>query len=138
LTEQAAPSLAPKVDRYLRNRPFLIISLIQRPAKGVRTEKKGWKEVTGNLDAFEQPSLVDRVNAVHLRNANVIIDVTQTKVIKNNLVNTPDEDVMDYYLNKYEAQITEAMDVWLTNEAKRLTVAQVADAGVAEGTFSLA
>lgn len=110
----------PSTGKYLRNRPFLLVTLVRRPAKGVRTEKKGWMEVTGNVDLFEQPVLVDRVNAIHLRNANIIIDVMNATVVKNSMAESnSDEEVVNYYLNKYREHVEQAMDLWLTNVAER-------------------
>ena len=124
---------SPRTDKYLRNRPFLLVDVIQRPAKGVRTEKKGWQDVTGNLVNHEQPSLVDRVSAVHLRSANVIIDVINGKIVKNSF-NTPDQEVVAHYLGKYRPQVTEAMDIWLTRTAQ--TMAPI-PAKKVDATYSL-
>ena len=116
----SVPGPAPQIPtsgKYLRNRPFLVISLIRRPAKDVNTSKKGWMDVTGNFDTFEQPVLVDRINATHLRNANVIIDVMNAKCIKSSFTNTPPEEVVNHFLEKYRDQVTQAMDVWLSQIA---------------------
>jgi hypothetical protein len=130
--EMKAPaSVLPRTEKYLRNRPFLLVSLIRRPAKGVHTNQKGYTEVTGNLTTFEQPSLVDRVNDIHLRTSNVIIDVLNGKIVKNSF-QTPDDEVVHHYLEKYREQVTEAMDVWLSHVAAK----QAAKQAPADATYT--
>lgn len=117
-------------EKYNRNRPFLIINIITRATKGVKTEVKGWQDTTGNLTSYEQPSLVDRVNDVHMRNANVIIDVLNGKAIKNSFADTPDDQVVQHYMEKYRPQVTEAMDIWLSQKAAQKAASQKATDGV--------
>ena len=123
--------------KYLRNRPFLMVTLVRRPAKGVKTEKAGWADQTGAFESFEQTMLTDRVNAVHLRDANVIIDVMNAKVVKNSLSANTDEQVINYYMEKYRDKVKEAMDIWLTDLARKTKAAQAAEPAIADGTYSL-
>ncbi len=129
-----SPSQLPRNDRYLRNRPFLCIEFIRRPAKGVNTAKAGWQDVTGNLSTFEKPSVVDRVNDTQLVKSGVIIDVLNGKVVKNGFPETPEEEVVNYFLSKYKEQVTEAMDIWLSRVAQK--VADKKAAPVADGVYS--
>lgn len=125
-------------DRYLRNRPFLCITMIARAAKGVNTTKAGWKTMTGNIDNFESPSVSDRVNDSHLKNCNIIIDVMNQKLVKNCYPDTPEAEVVTYYLNKYREQVQQGMDIWLTNLARqKVAKEKSAPATVADGTYSL-
>lgn len=123
-SEEIAKSLLKTNDKYLRNRPFLVVNIIHRAAKGVHTQKKGWAEVEGNMATYEQPSLVDRVNDTHLRNASVIIDVMKSKCVKNSFSDTNSDDVVRHYLEKYRAQITEAIQIWLGEAAKKVAEQQ--------------
>lgn len=107
-------------DRYLRNRPFLVINTVRRPSSKARTNKAGWAEDETNWEVFEQPVLVDRVNAVHMRDATVIIDVMKAEVVKTRFADNSPEEVVNYYLNKYREQISEAMGVWLNNMSKKV------------------
>ncbi len=120
-------------EKYNRNRPFLVINIISRPASNVRTEVKGWRDVEGSLTSYEQPSLVDRVSNVHLRNANVIIDVLNGKAVKNSFSDTPSEDVVHHYMEKYRPQVTEAMELWLSQKAAQKAASQKSD-----GVYSVA
>ncbi len=113
------PTQLPHTEKYLRNRPFLVVNIIYRPQKNVNTSKKGWHEVAGNMSAFEQASLVDRVNDTHIRNATVIIDVMNAKLVKSQHSDTPEQEVVTHYLEKYRSQVTEAMNVWLSNIARK-------------------
>lgn len=128
-------------DRYLRNRPFLCITMIARAAKGVNTAKAGWKDMTGNIDNFESPAVVDRVNGSHLKNCNIIIDVMNQKIVKNCFPDTPEAEVVGYYLNKYREQVKQGMDIWLTGLARQKAAADkkaAENSKPKDGTYSLA
>jgi hypothetical protein len=127
-------------DKYLRNRPFLCITMIARAAKGVNTAKAGWKDMTGNIDNFESPSISDRVNASHLKNCNIIIDVMNQKVVKNCFPDAKEEEIVSHYLNKYREQVKQGMDIWLTNLARQKVAADKLAASkpaIQDGTYSL-
>lgn len=111
--------------KNLRNRPFLIVNSVQRPAKGVNTSKKGWADNPSNWNIFEQPAVADRVNAKAMTTATVIIDVMSGSVVKSRFDNVPDAEIVEHYLNKYRPQVAEAMDIWLTRAAKNITPEQL-------------
>jgi len=121
ITPNSSPLEDAKNERYLRNRPFLIVNILQRPEKSVKTEVKGWRDVTGNIENFETPYVVDRVNSTHLRNAAIIVDVIRAECVKNQFSQTPNDEVAKHYINKYQAQITEATEIWMTNQIRAKT-----------------
>lgn len=129
-TDATTALAAPRQEKYLRNRPFLLVGITRRPTKAsnVRTHVKGWGDNPGHWDTFETPSLVDRVNGTHLTNSAVIIDVLNTKIVKNQFSDTPDEQVVQHYMNKYSAQITEAMNIWLSQLSKKVAEINAANA----------
>lgn len=104
----------------LRNRPFLIVNTIERPAKGVNTAKKGWADDRANWAIFENPYLTDRVSNKIMREATVIIDVMSSKVVKSRFNEVKDDEVAEHYMTKYKEQVAEAMDIWLSRMAKRI------------------
>ncbi len=132
--ELAAPAPAlPRTEKYLRNRPFLLVGITRRPAKAsnVKTEIKGWGDNPGHWDTFEQPMLTDRVNGTHMLNYAVIIDVINGKVVKNQFsASNSDEEVVNHYLQKYRPQVTEAMDVWLSQLAQKVAKQTAAERGI--------
>ena len=130
------PVQIPRTEKYLRNRPFLVIGIISRPSQGVNTSKPGWAGVTGSTTVYEQPSLVDRVNDSHLKNASVIIDVINGKIVKNTFKDTPASEVVNHYLEKYRPQVTEAMDIWLNQVAAK--VAKETPKPSVDATYSIA
>lgn len=106
-------------DRYLRNRPFLIVKIVQRPARGVKTEIRGWGDNPDNWTALEETSVVDRVSDKLVREASVIIDVMNKSCIVNNVYSDTDKTaITEYYMNKYQNQIAEATDIWLVRRAR--------------------
>lgn len=104
----------------LRNRPFLVINTIQRPAAGVNTSKKGWGDTQGAWTIFEVPAVIDRVSNKHMREATVIIDVMATNCVKNRFDTVTEDEVVAHYLTKYKPQVAEAMDLWLSKMSKRI------------------
>lgn len=116
----AIPSL--KDLKNLRNRPFLCVNTISRPAKGVNTSVKGWSDNPNAWAIFEQPYVVDRVSNKVMREATVVIDVMGSAVVKNRFSEVPDSQVVEHYMNKYREQVAEAMNIWLTKVSKAAAV----------------
>lgn len=105
-------------SKYNRDRPFLVINIIKRPAKKSRTSVPNWGEQENAWDIFEQPYVVDNVTNKVMNSASVIIDVLQSRVIKSHYNDATPEQLVEYYVTKYQEQIQEAMKVWLERMAK--------------------
>ena len=98
---------------YLRKRPFLVITLLITPAAGVRTEHRGWAKEPDNLSIQESPTVVFRISERLLRQAEVIIDLRNNKVIKNRLRHAKepvaDETILrrckEHYHDKIQAYV---------------------------------
>ncbi len=101
-------------NRYLRNRPFLIINFTSRVAHEVNTRVKGWADEPTNFQHFEHMSIVDRVNKKEML-ASIVIDIINGKVIKNSS-RYPTETVMSHFVEKYAKKIQNALQVWAQNE----------------------
>ena len=104
-----------KID-YLRFRPFLVIDLYNAAADHVKTHVKGWIDEPKNWISRENPYVVDRIADKHRKQATVIIDLLNKKLVKNRFSGTPGEEVIAHYQQKYSSQITEAMDIWRARE----------------------
>lgn len=104
----------------LRHRPFLVINVSFHPAKGVRTERKGWKTDKNNIALQEHPQLVDRISNRILREATVIIDIISESVIKNRIrmsldtvdPETLDAQVLQHFMGKYHDLIQQGRNSW--------------------------
>lgn len=115
-------------EKYLRRRPFLVLNESARPAPGVRTETKGWKDVPGQLQTFESASIVDRVASKHLTSASFIIDLLNRKMVKNRYAeHGTEEQFVSYYMEKYAQQITEGLRVWAQRSALDISKAAAAE-----------
>lgn len=68
---------------YLRHRPFLVIEVWASPGERVRTERKDWHSTSGNMIVTDRPKVLQRISPKTLRNAMVIIDILNDRVIKN-------------------------------------------------------
>ena len=132
-----SPLEAAKTEPYLRDRPFLVINIIHRPAKTVKTEVKGWKDIEGNIENFEVPSVVDRVNKTQMIGAAIIVDVLRAECVKNQFTGSPPDEVAKYYISKYQAQITEATEIWLSNKVRSQAALKNKKSSV-DATYSIA
>ncbi len=98
-------------DKYLRNRPFLVIQLIKTPGKNAKTSVKGWGFNDSNWNNLENPKIVDRINDKQMNESNIIIDIANSKLLKNNAFMDNDEsEIVVHYLKKYEKNILEVMN----------------------------
>lgn len=113
---------------YLRNRPFLTVSFLHRPHSNVNTSVKGWANMTGAMQTFEQVSFVDRINDV--TQYGVVIDIINSAVLRNTTPKTSDE-IAATYLGKYRDDVSKALTVWAHREAKRMAEEEVAAGGAA-------
>lgn len=112
-----------KLD-YLRHRPFLVITATTRPAANVHTNRKGWNEDRKNVVVTEQPMLVDRITTRHLREATVIVDILQDRLIKNRLLNASAVKIRD------EVRKHQAMAADLKLRMKTMQAAELAEAKI--------
>lgn len=108
-----------RTDRYLRRRPFLVIELRYRPAKNVRTERRGWGKNPDNWDTFESHMVVDCITPNIMTRAHVIVDVTKGVVVKSRM-ESGDEAVAAHFLDKYRSSVVDAMNRWINREAADL------------------
>ena len=116
-------------EKYLRHRPFLIIEERARPAPNVKTERKGWMEVPGQVARFEIPSIVDRVADKHMMGASVIVDLLNRKMVKNRYSEMgTEEQFVTHYLEKYAEQITEGLRIWAQRSALEIANASTNEA----------
>jgi hypothetical protein len=98
---------------YLRYRPFLVVELFIGPAAGVRTNKKGWNKNIDNVNITELPSVVNRISDKIMRRATIIIDILQNKIVKNREAGDHDDEVLEFYKQKYSDTITSVKRSWL-------------------------
>jgi hypothetical protein len=109
---------------YNRHRPFLVVTPIGtvdpvRRAAGV-TRHKGWAQVAHNWDVDERAEIVLRVSNRHMSEASVIIDIVNSKAVKNRYnvtdrdgkVAGDDDTVMAHYMGRYAEDITRALKNW--------------------------
>ncbi len=100
-------------DSYLRHRPFLVITQTGRPARHVNTTQPGWAVEGRNWDVSERPIVVDRISDKMMNEAAIIIDLLNTKLVKNRFDGTgPDDKILEYYLGRYSKEVTQGIQIW--------------------------
>jgi hypothetical protein len=104
----------------LRNRPFLIVRTVQRPAVGVQTHRAGWAETPRNWGLFEQIVIKDRVPNKDMREATAIVDLMRGETVSSRFSDKTGDEIVDYYMNKYREECTKAIEIWLNKVATRM------------------
>lgn len=106
-----------KLDN-LRNKPFLLISVRETPAKGVSTNKSGWNDKGTNIMRYETPTVVDRVTTKHLSACPVIIDIMAGKCVVNRYEGAADDGVAEHYLTKFSDICKRGSEAWVAKYAR--------------------
>lgn len=96
---------------YLRNRPFLVITHVQRPSKSIDTRKAGWSTPDTEWDVSENMIVVDRIKTHQMNQATVILDLLHGKVVKNRFGDN-NTAVFKAYFDRYQQDIVEALKTW--------------------------
>jgi hypothetical protein len=107
------------MSNYLRNRPFLVIKYLQTPHAESNTRVKGWG-TDGKWDVNESMVIVDRIKDRHQREAHIILDILEGRVIKNRFDNTEDTKVFAHYFERYKDDIQEAIQRWARKDPANL------------------
>ena len=113
--ENEAQTLPPVTfgEKYLRYRPFLVITQTGNAAKTAKTHKKDWKKTPDQFVIRETPMIVDRVSDKMLGEASIIIDILNTKLVKNRFDGSGEpEKILEYYLGKYSKEVTHGIQIW--------------------------
>ena len=103
---------------YLRNRPFLCVSFSYVPSSKANTKVTGWQSQPGAMTVLNKVSIVDRVNSKLENASSIIIDIIDSKIVKNTS-RAPDEEVMEKYLSEYSKEVVDALGVWAQAELVR-------------------
>jgi len=104
-------SITEKVD-FQRNRPFLVVELYYNPGFGMKTHQKDWQKKPDSWKINEYPFIKNRLTDKTLRQASVIIDIVNKKIIKSRFdANTTVDDIYKHYTTKYADEIQQAKNV---------------------------
>lgn len=103
--------------KYLRGRPFLCVKFSYQPSSGTDTSIKGWQNTEDSMVTYDKVVIIDRVNSKQEINNNIIIDITESKIIKNTTLQ-PDNDVLIAYLSSYKDEIIEAISIWAKQKSE--------------------
>jgi hypothetical protein len=95
----------------LKNKPFMLINFIYQPAPGENTSKKNWGEVS-KWQTKEEIFFVDRLNAKHLTDYTVVIDLLNAVVLKHRFEDTSKGEIYAHFVNKYKKDVMKAIDAW--------------------------
>ncbi len=95
---------------------YLIITHVTRLAAGLPSHKKGVSSNPDNYETFENMVLSDKVSRELNTRASVVIDLLGGKVLKNRF-DLSDAEVFRDYVDRYQADIGEALKRWGASNA---------------------
>ena len=104
---------------YYRNRPFLIINYLFRPADGQNTSQKNFGS-TGRFNAIEQMIIADSLTKKHLTHSELIIDIFEQKIVKNRSLPGSETELVDKFTTKYIEDVKEALSTWIARNPSNL------------------
>lgn len=110
---------SPLGDKYLRNRPFLLVYYSHTPRKGVVTSVKGWATVADHFDVQERKVVVDRVSNRQLLDADLIVDIFNKTVVKNRYPQDSELSATEFaenILNRYSLTVRDGVMAWSRNK----------------------
>lgn len=97
----------------LRHRPFMLVTVAYRPKDGVNTNIKGWQQQDKSMQVIEKVDFHDRVSDRHLSKYTAIIDLFRGTVITHNIVGRTNQEVFDYFTNKYRNEVNESVGLYM-------------------------
>lgn len=111
------------LSRYNKDRPFLVVEILNMVPKKAATQKKNYGK-TGEWLIGESITIEDCIKDSHITKAAVIIDILKAKLIKNRL-DKSDEEVMKYFVTKYKKEITEGIQIWMRKKGVAVSDKQI-------------
>lgn len=102
----------------IKHRPYMFITFIQRPSPGSKTNDPTWKE-NGTWEVTEKMVISDYPKSRMMLEASVVIDLLNTKVVKNRNGDLSDVSCNEYFA-RYYVEIVEALKVWAKKRPENL------------------
>jgi hypothetical protein len=103
---------------YHWGRPFLVITERRRPSATARTERRGWQKAVGSEDVSEYAVVVDHISKPNAREASIIIDIVNVRLLKHRLSNVADEDALvNHFLEKFRDEVSQGVASWIRKRA---------------------
>ena len=103
-----------------KGHPLLVVSVVHHPAKGVKTERKGWAEIASNWNETDIPQITTHVSKAELRGASIVLNLVTQKFIKNRFNDVSEDDVRNHYLKKYSHDCELALVYWARSKLATL------------------
>jgi hypothetical protein len=103
----------------------MIITHYTLPAKGTRTQDRGWAKQEGKVVIRERVEFDSRLKRRDMTAATVVIDIHRREIVKNRVQDTFDGEVLiDHYFKKYNTQMAGFLADFLATGATGLQDAQ--------------
>lgn len=89
---------------------YLLVKYIEHPKDPARTKEPGYMKDPANVRFDEQVKIVVGIKDKELLQHNVILNLTESKIVRNSFEAKQDYDTLyNYYLQHYESYITQSL-----------------------------
>jgi len=113
------------MSKYLSGRPFMVISYSYVLAAGQKSNTPGFG-ATAEWDPIENMVIVDRVTNKQTQNAELILDLFESKVLKSRNVDSDEEKskLFNMFVSKYFEDVKAALVKWIAADSANLSKVQ--------------
>lgn len=111
------------MSKYLRNRPFMIISYSYVLAAGQKSNVKGFGE-TAQWEPIENMVISDSVSNKQMQKAELIIDLFENKVVKCRDNTLDHGELINTFVARHQDEVKGALAQWIKNDPANLSKVQ--------------
>jgi len=112
------------MSKYLRGRPFMVVSYTYVLADGQKPNTPGFME-TAEWEPVENMVIVDRVSSKQEAAAELILDLFESKVLKaRNVDGAEREKLFNIFVSRHFVEVKAALAKWIANNPENLAKVQ--------------
>lgn len=107
------------MSNYLRNRPFMVISYTYVLKAGQKSNTPGFGQ-QAEFEPVENMVIVDRVSSKQTRNAELILDLLEQKVILCRDDSLDKEKLFNVFVERHYEEVKAALATWVAQNSDNL------------------
>lgn len=113
------------MSKYLRGRPFMVVSYTYVLAAGQKSNTPGFGK-TAEWEPIENMVIVDRVSSKQEAAAELILDLFENKVILARHIETEEEKtkLFNVFVHRHFGEVKAALAKWIANDPSNLAKVQ--------------
>lgn len=107
------------MSKYLRNRPFMVITYSYVLAAGQKSNTPGFME-SARWEPIENMVICDRVSDKQFGKAELIIDIFENKVIKTRDDSLSEHELIQTFVSRHYNEIKAALATWIQKDPSNI------------------